>query len=168
MMTTTPGPAGADVPADGRRMRLARVVLVSLGVIGLGWAAVLLVDTVAPNRLPGVALWLGGAILLHDAVLSPLVFALGALTRRAGHRLAGSVIVTGQAAILLGSLVTLIVLPEIVARGLGPRNPTVLPLDYAQNLGVFWLVLIGVSIAVSGGLYVRARRANQRPSRRQS
>lgn len=168
MMTTSTGPAGSDVPLDGRWMRLARVLLIALGVVGLMWGAFVLVDTVALKRLPGVALWIGGAILLHDAVLSPIVFGLGVLTRRAGHRLAGGIIVTVQAAIVIGSLMTLIVLPEIVAQGLGPKNPTVLPLNYALNLGVFWLVLIVLSIAVSGGFYARTRRANQRPSRHQS
>ena len=160
MMTTT--------PAVSSRMRTARVALVGLGVLGLAWGAYVLVDTVAVQRLPGVALWIGAAIVLHDAVLSPLVFGLGVLTRRAGHRLAGSVIVTVQAAIVLGSLLGLIVVPAIVAQGLGPKNPTVLPLDYALNLGVAWLVLAVGSIAVSLWFYVRTRRANQRPSLFQS
>jgi len=160
MMTTT--------PAVSQRMRAARVALIGLGVIGLAWGAYVLVDTVAVQRLPGVALWIGAAIVLHDAVLSPLVFGLGVLTRRAGHRLAGGIIVTVQAAIVLGSLLGLIVVPAIVAQGLGPKNPTVLPLDYALNLGVAWLVLAAGSIAVSVWFYVRTRRANQRPSLSQS
>ena len=160
MMTTT--------PAESQRMRAARVALIGLGVIGLAWGAYVLVDTVAVQRLPGVALWIGAAIVLHDAVLSPLVFGLGVLTRRAGHRLAGGIIVTVQAAIVLGSLLGLIVVPAIVAQGLGPKNPTVLPLDYALNLGVAWLVLAAGSIAVSVWFYVRTRRANQRPSLSQS
>lgn len=151
-----------------RRMRILRIALVAVGIIGLGWGAYVMLDTVAFKRLPGVALWIGGAIVLHDAVLSPLIFGLGVLTRRAGHRLAGTIIVTVQATIVLGSLVTLLVLPEIVAQGLGPKNPTVLPLDYALNLGLFWLVLMVISVLVSGWFYVRTRRANQRSSRRQS
>lgn len=151
-----------------RRMRILRIALVAVGIIGLGWGAYVMLDTVAFKRLPGVALWIGGAIVLHDAVLSPLIFGLGVLTRRAGHRLAGTIILTVQATIVLGSLVTLLVLPEIVAQGLGPKNPTVLPLDYALNLGLFWLVLMVISVLVSGWFYVRTRRANQRSSRRQS
>ncbi|ANP71626.1 hypothetical protein [Cryobacterium arcticum] len=160
MMTTT--------PAVSPRMRTARVALVGLGVLGLAWGAYVLVDTVALQRLPGVALWIGTAIVLHDAVLSPLVFGLGVLIRRAGHRLAGGIIVTVQAAIVLGSLLSLIVVPAIVAQSLGAKNPTVLPLDYALNLGVAWLVLAAGSIAVSVWFYVRTRRANQRPSLFQS
>jgi len=149
-------------------MRSARGVLIVVGVLGLALGAYVLVDTVAVRRLPGVALWIGAAIVLHDAVLSPLVFGLGVLTRRAGHRLAGSIIVTAQAAIVLGSLMTLIVLPAIVAQDLGPKNPSILPLDYALNLALFWLALAVASVLVSLWFYLRTRRANQRPSRIQS
>ena len=151
-----------------RRMRTARIVLIALGILGLAWGAYVLVDTVSPRRLPGVALWIGGAIVLHDAVISPVVFGLGVLTRRAGHRLAGSIIVTVQAVIVLGSLMSLIVVPAIVAQGLGPYNPTILPLDYAVNLGLFWLLLAVAGGAVCVWLYLRTRRANQRPSLTQS
>jgi hypothetical protein len=171
MMTAISSPAGSEPVASAttpRWMRTARIILITVGVLGLGWGVFVLLDTVAFKRLPGLALWIGGAIVVHDAVLSPLVFALGVLTRRAGHRLAGGVIVTVQATIVLGSLVTVLVLPEIVAQNLGSKNPTVLPLDYALNLGVFWLVLIVLSVAVSTWFYARTRRANQRPSRRQS
>nr|RZI35170.1 hypothetical protein BJQ95_02436 [Cryobacterium sp. SO1] len=149
-------------------MRAARVILIAVGVFGLAFGAYVLVDTVALRRLPGLALWIGAAIVLHDAVISPLVFGLGVLTRRAGHRLAGSIIVTVQAAIVLGSLMTLIVLPAIVAQDLGPNNPSILPLDYALNLGLFWLALAVASVLVSLWFYLRTRRANQRPSRIQS
>jgi len=158
-----------SIPAQpSRRMRAARVGLIIAGVLGLALGAYVLVDTVALRRLPGVALWIGAAIVLHDAVISPLVFGLGVLTRRAGHRLAGGIIVTVQAAIVLGSLMTLIVLPAIVAQGLGTKNPSILPLDYALNLGLFWLALAAASVLVSLWFYLRTRRANQRPSRFQS
>ncbi|MCU1444890.1 MAG: hypothetical protein JWP54_548 [Cryobacterium sp.] len=158
----------AEVALPSRRIRVARSVLVAVGVLGLGLGAYVLVDSVALRRLPGLALWIAGAIVLHDAVISPLVFGLGVLTRRAGHRVAGSVVVTVQATIVLGSLMTLIVLPAIAAQRQGPRNPTVLPLDYAANLGLFWLILAVACAAVSLWFYLRTRRANQRPSRIQS
>lgn len=163
MITSVPA-----VKVPSRRLRVARFVLVAVGVLVLGLGAYVMVDTVALRRLPGVALWIAAAIVLHDAVISPLVFGLGVLTRRAGHRVAGSIIVTVQAVIVLGSLMTLIVVPAIVAQRLGPKNPTILPLDYAVNLGLFWLALAVVGVLVSVWLYLRTRRANQRPSPTQS
>jgi hypothetical protein len=163
MMTSAPVPG-----AVSGRMRAARVVLVGVGILGLALGGYVLVDTVALRRLPGLALWIGAAIVLHDAVLAPIVFGLGVLTRRAGHRVAGSVIMTVQATIVLGSLITLIVLPMLAAQRLGAKNPTVLPLDYAANLGLFWLILALAGAGVSFWFYLRTRRANQRPSLTQS
>ena len=154
--------------APSRRMRVARFALIAVGIVGLGLGAFVLVDTVALRRLPGVVLWMGAAIVLHDAVISPLVFGLGVLTRRAGHRLTGGIIVTVQAVIVLGSLMTLIVVPAIWAQGLGPKNPTILTQDYAVNLGLFWLTLAVLGGVLSVWLYSRTRRANQRPSLTQS
>jgi hypothetical protein len=162
-MTTEP-----SVAAPSQRMRLARFALIAVGILGLGLGAFVLFDTVALRRLPGVVLWIGAAIVLHDAVISPLVFGLGVLTRRAGHRLTGGIIVTVQAVIVVGSLMTLIVVPAIWAQGLGPKNPTILTQDYAVNLGLFWLALAVVGGAVCVWLYLRTRRANQRPSLTQS
>jgi hypothetical protein len=154
--------------APSGRMRMARVALVAVGVLVLAFGGYVLVDTVNLSRLPGLALWIGAAIVLHDAVISPLVFGLGVLTRRAGHRLAGGIIVTVQAVIVLGSLMTLIVVPAIIAERIGPKNPTILPLDYALNLALFWLALAVGGALLAVWLYLRTRRANQRPSRLQS
>ena len=118
-MTTEP-----SVAAPSRRMRVARFALIAVGILGLGLGAFVLFDSVALRRLPGVVLWIGAAIVLHDAVISPLVFGLGVLTRRAGRRLTGSIIVTVQAVIVLGSLLTLIVVPAIVGPPLSLRKTT--------------------------------------------
>jgi hypothetical protein len=163
MMTSAPVPT-----TSSRRLRATRIVFLAVGVLGLALGGYILVDSVALARLPGLALWIGAAIVLHDAVIAPVVFGLGVLTRRAGSRVAGSIIMTVQAAIVLGSLMTLIVVPAVAAQRLGSKNPSVLPLDYAANLGLFWLFLAVAAAIVSLWFYVRTRRANQRPSRIQS
>lgn len=145
-------------------MRVARAILILLGAAGLAWGAWVLVDTVRIARLPGLALWVGAAIVVHDAVIAPLVLFAGVLLRRAGRRLAGTVVTVLQGTIVLGSIMTLIVVPEIVAQGLDPKNPTVLPLDYGANLAVFWVVIAGVATAVSAVLYARNSRADRRLS----
>ncbi|MCI4658435.1 hypothetical protein [Cryobacterium zhongshanensis] len=61
-------------PALSPALRVTRVVLIGLGLAGLAWGAYVLLDTVKPARIPGIALWMGAAIVLHDAVISPLVF----------------------------------------------------------------------------------------------
>ena len=153
---------------EERRMRVARTVLILIGTAGLLFGLYVLFDTVRITRLPGVALWIGAAIVLHDAVVAPLVFFGGLLLRRAGRRVAGTIVLVVQGAIVVGSIMTLIVVPAMVAQGLTPNNPSILPLDYGRNLALFWL---GVALLATIGsvlLYARSRRANQRPSSRQS
>ena len=153
--------------APGPGMRVARAILIVLGAAGLAWGAWVMFDTVRIARLPGVALWVGAAIVVHDAVIAPVLFFAGVLLRRAGRRLAGTVVAVLQGAIVLGSIMTLIVVPEIVAQtqGRAPQNPTLLPLDYGRNLAAFWVVIAVLATAASVALYVRARRADRRPSR---
>ncbi|TFD29431.1 hypothetical protein [Cryobacterium cryoconiti] len=169
-MSSTGTNTAAALPraADERRMRVARTVLILIGTAGLLFGLYVLFDTVRVNRLPGVALWIGAAIVLHDAVVAPLVFFGGLLLRRAGRRVAGTIVLVVQGAIVVGSIMTLIVVPAFVAQSLTPNNPSILPLDYGRNLSLFWLGVALVATAASALLYARSRRANQRPSSRQS
>jgi hypothetical protein len=167
--TTARLTTGTALPPTGdRRMRVARTVLILIGTAGLFFGLYVLFDTVRISRLPGVALWIGAAIVLHDAVLAPLVFFCGILLRRAGRRVTGTIVLVVQGAIVAGSIMTLIVVPAIVARSLTPNNPSILPLDYGRNLALFWVAVALVATVWSVALYARSRRANQRPSNRQS
>ncbi|MEO6200133.1 MAG: hypothetical protein ABIX44_03115 [Cryobacterium sp.] len=149
-------------------MNRARVILVAIGVLLLAWGVFVLFDSVRPARIPGLALWLGAAIVLHDVVVAPIIFAGGILIRRAGHRLTGTTVLVVQGAIVVGSLISLIAVPLIIAQAYAPNNPTVLPFDYGARLGAFWVFVAVTASAVSAVLYARTRRANERPSSRQS
>ncbi|WFR66944.1 hypothetical protein P9139_20590 [Curtobacterium flaccumfaciens] len=139
-------------------MRAARVVLVLLGVLVIAFGAYVLVTTVRPVRIWGLATWLLGAVVLHDALLSPFVVAVGLLLRRTGRALRAWALVVVQAAVVLGSVLALVVLPEIAAKAQGQKNPTVLPFDYGVRLLVVEgaLALVVVAVLVVGS--VRARR----------
>jgi|GEM_PF-554711 len=166
--TTTTGTTTTIPHTGDRRMRVARTILILIGTAGLLFGLFVLFDTVRIARLPGVALWLGAAIVLHDAVLAPLVFCCGLLLRRAGRRVTGTIVLVAQGAIVVGSIMTLIVVPAIIAQSLAPTNPSLLPLDYGRNLALFWLAVAVVATVWSVVLYARSRRANQRPSSRHS
>lgn len=157
MTGLNPPPAGIAA-STSRRMRTIRLLLVGGGVLMLAWGAVVMFDSVRPTRIPGVALWIAAAIVLHDGIVAPIVFALGIALRRAGRRLTGTVIAIVQGGIIVGSIVSLIAVPTIVAKNFAPANPTVLPLNYALNLGLFWLVLAAVTAALSLAAFLRARR----------
>ncbi|MFI1171360.1 hypothetical protein [Streptomyces melanogenes] len=108
-----------------------RYVVGALGValMGLG------ISLVWAQSPWDVAVWLVGAIVLHDGLIAPLVLlvGLGVALTRPGVR--GPL----RAALLTAGCLTAIALPDILRPG--PRNnATVLPLDYVRN----WLVLLGV------------------------
>jgi hypothetical protein len=146
-------------PGLNPALRVTRIVLIALGIAGLAWGAYVLVDSVKPARIPGVALWAGAAILLHDGVIAPLVFFSGILLRRGGQRVSGTIIVVVQCAVVVGSIVSLIVVPLLVAQSRGNDNPTVLPLDYGANVALFWAAVVVVAAGVSFGLSARGRGA---------
>lgn len=136
-------------------MRAARIVLVVVGVLVIAFGASVLVTTVRPNRIWGLATWLLGAVILHDAILSPFVVGVGLLLRRTGRTLRAWALVVVQAVVVLGSVLALVVLPEIAAKEHGQKNPTVLPFDYGARLLLVEGVLLLVVVAV---LVVAARR----------
>lgn len=104
--------------------------LVALGCAGL----VLSLDPV------GWALWVGGILVAHDAVLVPVVLLVGVAVRRAGGPVRAGLIVAG--------LVTLATLPTVLALGRRADNPSILPLEYGRNLLIV-LALVGLITLVS-------------------
>lgn len=149
----------------GRAQRVARRVLVAGGVALLLLGGLVLLDDVAPSRYGGLLLWLAGAVVLHDAVLAPVVAVTSLVVRRRGRRVPAAVLAILQVAVVAGVVLSMVVVPEIVAKDLGPRNDTVLPFDYGTRLAVAWLVVaVATAVAVAGYLAVRARRQKRRPS----
>lgn len=139
-------------------MTAARRVLIGIGVAGLLAGAWLLLTTVKPAGLVGLAVWFAAAILLHDAILSPLLFAAGWMLRRTGRRLPLAAIAIVQVAAVVGGIGSVLLLPAIQAKRLGTRNPSVLPLDYAANLAGIWIVLAVVTAVAVTIVVVRSRR----------
>ncbi|MFI8262540.1 MULTISPECIES: hypothetical protein [unclassified Streptomyces] len=130
-----------------------RYAVAGLGVVLMGLGGALLVRQPSPWR---IALWLAGAVVVHDGLVAPLVMAIAALTAALGLRLRG---VPRSALIVAGSL-TAIALPPLLRPG-GAANPTVVPLDYLRN----WLLTMA-AIALATGLYVAARAARGGARRR--
>jgi len=148
---------------SGTRGVLAiRVALIAIGVAGLVLGARTLLDTQRVDQVVGVAVFLLVAILVHDAILSPVVFVAGLLIRRAGRRVPPGAVVIVQAGVVVMAVMTLVVVPEIRARAIGNDNPTILIADYAPRLALMW-VATAVATAVVAALYARTRREKDRP-----
>ncbi|MDT0444981.1 hypothetical protein [Streptomyces johnsoniae] len=130
-------------------MRAARLVLGAAGLLLLA-AGVRLLITGGPADAPRqVAVWLAGAVVLHDLALAPLVLAAGLVVRRLPARRAvrGGLIVAG--------CLTLVALPPLLRPG-EPRNATALPLDYGRNLVL--LLAATALAAAAAAAWRRARR----------
>lgn len=123
------------------------VLRLGLGASGLallgvgGWHLARL-----PDPYP-VLVWLGGAVLLHDALIGPLVMAAGLLAAA----LPGRAVVRG--ALVTGGALLVIALPALLRPG-RPANPSVLPLPYGRNL----LILLALTAAAALAGVLRARR----------
>jgi hypothetical protein len=102
--------------------------------------------------LMGVLGWLGGALLLHDALIAPLVLLAGLVVR-------GSVRGPVRGALLVGGALTAVALPPLLRPG-SKANPSVLPLDYPRN----WLLTLVAVATVTA--FVLAARAFGRHRRR--
>lgn len=126
-------------------MKIARVVLVMLGVGLLVLGGIVLLQDVKPVRYVGILWWFAGAIIIHDGILSFVIVGISLFFRRVRLRLVPVLIVQG--ALAIAALFALLVVPEILKQGIGTANATLLPLDYGVNLAVFYAVLVVVTAA---------------------
>jgi hypothetical protein len=127
----------------------------ALGAAGLALMAVGLYLLVTGGQFKGVALWLAGAVVLHDLLVAPLVLAVGLLLALLPARglLRGALVTAG--------CLTVIALPVLLAPGT-PHNPSVLPLDYPRN----WLLTLAAVAAVTAAVLVARRLRGRARERR--
>jgi hypothetical protein len=135
-----------------------RFALGAVGAAVLGYGVYGLLTEPAISDLGNVGEWLVAGVVLHDAVLAPLVFAACALAYRGvGARLRGRL----AALLLVGGSLVLVSVPALLQQGRN-ANPTVLPLDYARNLAVLLAVVVGAAALYAGVDARRRRRAARR------
>lgn len=123
--------------ADHRAWR-GRWLLYAAGVGILGFGAQGLLHAADKTNPQRAALWLGGGVLVHDAVLAPLVLLGAGLVVRYVPLVARPVV---QGALFVSGVLSLVALPLLTGRGGAPDNPTTNPLPYEGNLGLVLLVV---------------------------
>jgi hypothetical protein len=140
----------------------SRIGLIVGGALILLLSAYILLTTVKPTHYIGIVEWFIAAIIIHDAIIAPFVFAVGLVMRKAGRRIPLAVLAIIQGGLVVGAMFTIVLVPEILAQKYAHLFPTLLPFDYLKNLGVLWvgtLVLTGLAVV---GYYVwRAVRARK-------
>jgi len=146
-------------------MRRARIILVVAGIAFALLGVAIMGDTVKPVKILGLASWLVAAIIVHDAIIAPGVFAVGLVLRRAGRRVPAGVLAIIQGAIVLGSIFTLVVVPELLAQRFGHPDSSLLNADYGMRLGILWVVIAALTaVAILVYLAVRRRQKVRPPA----
>ncbi|GAB7102457.1 hypothetical protein JCM4814A_07710 [Streptomyces phaeofaciens JCM 4814] len=129
-------------------MKVTRLLAGAAGAALMGVGVSLLLDV---RDLTDVVVWLGGAVVLHDALIAPAVLLAGLVLVRGGLR--GPV----RAALIVAGSLTVVALPVLLRPG--PRaNSSVLPLDYPRN----WLIALAAVAAVTALSTAARRRARRR------
>lgn len=123
-------------------MSAARVVLGAAGVLAGTWGAVELLRQGSAN-LVAATVWLLGGVVVHDAVLAPLVIALAALGASVLPR--WMLPAAAAATVVLGS-VTIMAVPVLGRFGARADNATLLDRDYGRG----WLAVAGLVLVCAG------------------
>lgn len=140
-----------------------RVLIAVPGVLLGLYGVFRLLTEIDTDDLLLLAVWLVAAVVLHDAVLSPVLVGLGWLVGRVVPARARRFV---QGGLIAASLVTVIALPLIHRQGSQPASKGILRQDYTRNLAlalaiVLAVVVVGYLAAVARGQ--RPRTANVRP-----
>lgn len=126
-------------------MRRWRIVLETAGILLVLFGVFRLVTEIALADLVVLALWLIGAVVIHDGVLSPLVLGIGSVLSRVPPRGRRYL----QAAMVTAAAVTVIAVPMIYRRDSQPPEKAILLRNYGGNLAI----LLGIIGALTLALY---------------
>ena len=146
-------------------IRRWQIALVAIGLATMLVGGITLLNDVDPRRYLGIAVWFVGALVIHDGIISLVVFGANVVMRKTGGRLRIPLpaLLIVQGALVIAAIMTLVVVPAALKKSIGTANPTLLPLDYGLHLVVFYVVLAGVTalaLLAYGLLRRRARGAS--------
>ncbi len=119
-----------------------RVVIGTAGGLVLAFGVFRLGTEIPVADLLALALWLGGALVLHDAVLSPGIVGVGSMLRRIPARARTYV----QGALITGGLVTIVAIPMIYRAGSQPEAKVLLEQDFLANLALLLALVCVVAL----------------------
>lgn len=131
-------------------MRAVRGLLVVAGV-GFGLWGLWLMRDFTREQLTSEAFWLAGGVVLHDAVLAPVVVLLG---YGAARVLPAHLRSSSATAFLVWGTLTIAFLPVLSGQGGKPGNNTILGKPYVLS----WIVLTLVLVAYAVGAALWRRR----------
>lgn len=124
-------------------MRAWRIGLSVAGILLALFGAVNIFATVPFGALIVLALWMIGAVIIHDGIIAPATVTIGwALAKVIPPRARRYV----QAFLISGGLITIIAIPLILRRNTQPVSKAILQQNYAGNLTVLLGIIAGLSL----------------------
>ena len=141
-------------------MKIWRIVLAVVGV-GVGTYGIFQLLTQLPRQtLVLLALWLIGALIIHDGLLSPAVIGVGAALRRyvpdRGRRYL-------QFGLIMAAMITVIAVPMIYRAHTQPPAKALLLQDFGINLTVLLAAIGGGTLIAYAIRVARDRSVPGRP-----
>ena len=126
-------------------MRRWRIGFATCGIALGAFGAFRLLTQVPITSVLLLVLWMIGAVVIHDGVLSPLIIGIGVLVHAVPARARRYL----QAGLVTAGSVVVIALPLIVRRGSQPAAKAILQRNYTSDL----TLVIGLVAAVSLAFY---------------
>jgi hypothetical protein len=146
-------------------MKIWRIILAVMG-IGLATYGISLLWTEIPRRtLVLLALWLIGALIIHDGLLSPAVVGVGVALRRYIPDRRRRYL---QFALIMGAMVTVIAVPMIYRAQTHPPAKALLLQDFGINLTVLLAAIGGGTLIAYAIRVARDRSVSDRPLREEA
>ncbi len=132
-------------PVATRGENVVRALLIAAGV-GFGLWGLWLMRDFTREQLTSEAFWLAGGVVLHDAVLAPVVVVVGVAAARLlpGHFRSSS-----ATAFLVWGTLTVTFLPVLSGQGGKAGNDTILGKPYVLSWIVMTLVLVGYAVVAA-------------------
>ena len=152
---TAPGGVGRAEQAPQWR---GRWVLYVLGVAAIAYGALELAGAAERTRPIWAAVWFGGGVVAHDAVLVPAVLLIAAAVVRWVPRPVRTVV---QGALFVSGAVVLVAFPLAGGFGGGAGNPSANPLPYGRNLLLVLAAVWAASAVLVACNALRGRRRRQ-------
>lgn len=136
-----------------------RIVLGSIGIGLCAIGAASALTDLAPGQLIGLAVWLAAAVVVHDGIIAPATAGLSTLLERRGSRLRAASRGVIRVGFVVAAVLSLVVVPQVVAQSFGNPNPTVLPGPYAARLA--WS-LVSIALVTVVGVVLAQRSSRGR------
>ncbi|CAN5260461.1 hypothetical protein BH11ACT3_BH11ACT3_21420 [soil metagenome] len=164
-MATTTSTSTPTLPIATPRQRVWRRLLILGGLAVMAVGGLVLIMDVKPAAYLGILVWFAGALIIHDGIVGPIVFGIAIIMRKWGRGIPVVVLAIVQGALVVAAIVAALVLPAAYKKNGGTANPTILPLDYLNNLAAFYFALAVVTVGtVVVYLLVTIRREKRRPA----